>query len=261
MISLEDALTGLIEAIHLDELPEAPEYCLLSWPGYEEGVAEARLEELRSLGVEALLPEGPMRRGDLRFLGKGHVGIVVKAVYRESVFALKIRRVDADRESMLREAMNQVKANEADVGPRLHGASDNFIVMEFIEGEYLPEWISKGDLTASMVHSVLKELLYKSRRLDSIGLDHGELGRPKRHVIVSEGMPRIIDFESASTERRPSNLTSIGQFLFINPRMREITGRHLNLPERELLIKTFREYKQRMSEKAYEELLRTLGLS
>jgi len=251
----------LTEAIPLEELPNSPQYHLLSWPRYSEDLANNRLEELKAHSVDALIPEGPVRRGELFFLGKGHVGLVVKALYSGSICALKIRRTDADRDSMLREARNQALANRAGVGPTLYDASDDFIVMELIEGEYLPEWISSKELSNSQVERVFRVLLEKSYRLDEIGLDHGELGRPKRHVIITDEGPRIIDFESASTERRPSNLTSIGQFLFINPRMREHTDEHMELPERDVIIGVFRSYKKRRTRGTYREILTALGLS
>ena len=47
-----------------------------------------------------------------------------------------------------------------------------------------------------------------------IGLDHGELSRMPKHVIVGKKIT-IIDFESSSVERRVSNVTSATQAFFI----------------------------------------------
>jgi putative serine/threonine protein kinase len=51
--------------------------------------------------------------------------------------------------------------------------------------------------------------------LDAIGLDHGELSKAPKHIIVNkEQKPFIVDFETASINRKPANVTSVCQFLF-----------------------------------------------
>ena len=105
-----------------------------------------------------------------------------------------------------------------------------------------------------------KGLLEKARRLDEIGLDHGELSRAHRHIIVSGGEPRLIDFESASTERRVSNITSLTQYLFINRRMRRLISRVIEPPEIQPLIEALKRYKQEPSEENYRRILEVCGL-
>jgi putative serine/threonine protein kinase len=51
--------------------------------------------------------------------------------------------------------------------------------------------------------------------LDNIGLDHGELSKAPKHLIVDKAQkPFIVDFETASVNRKPANVTSVCQFLF-----------------------------------------------
>ncbi len=251
----------MTELLPLDRLLQTPAALLLCYPRFDAGEAERRLRELRALGVEALELRGRHRIGDLPVLGKGHVGVVVAAQVGAASAALKIRRVDADRASFAAEAANLRMANRVSVGPRLLAASANFLMMELIEGDYLTDWIEGlAPSEAGRLRSVLRRLLDKARRLDRIGLDHGELSRAHRHVIVAGDEPRIIDFESASTDRRVSNVTSLAQYLYFNRQMRSKVGRILTT-ETEALLRALRRYKRSPTDQTFRSLLGVCGLA
>ena len=59
---------------------------------------QSRIEELQQLGVEALEFSGKAAAANVPVLGKGYVGVVVVAHVRGEKVALKMRRIDADRE-------------------------------------------------------------------------------------------------------------------------------------------------------------------
>jgi putative serine/threonine protein kinase len=61
---------------------------------------------------------------------------------------------------------------------------------------------------------VTRAILEQCLRLDKIGLDHGELSRLDRHIVVSD-RPVMIDFESASTVRKTCNVTAAAQSIFL----------------------------------------------
>lgn len=235
---------------------------LLSYPRFDGDEAESRLRELHGLGVEALVPGGRHVVDGVPILGKGHVGVVVAALLGGVGVAVKIRRVDADRSSFAAEAENLRIANKVSVGPEFLGASQNFLVMELVEGNYLHEWVAGlGPSDWGRLRGVLGRLLWKARRLDVIGLDHGELSRAHRHVIVAGGEPRIVDFESASTGRRCGNVTSVTQYLFFNRRMAGLIGGIHPLPGREALIEALRGYKKEPTDAGFRRVLAVCGLS
>jgi len=185
---------------------------IFSYPHFSLETAKQRVKELRSFGVEAVIPGGPHTITGLPILGKGHTGVVVKAIYRGEVVALKILRMDANRVNFREEARLLGVANSVSVGPRFIAVGETFIMMELIEGVYLRDWVNEmteGDI--SEFKTAVGRLLWDAYRIDSIGLDHGELVRLRRHVIYSKSRPVIIDFESASTGRRPGNVTMIVQ--------------------------------------------------
>jgi len=251
----------LSEIVPLDGLLETRAAPLLCYPRFDADEAERRLRELRLMGVEALELQGRLRVGGIRVLGKGHVGVVVAARFEGASAALKIRRVDADRESFAAEAENLKMANRVSVGPRLLGVSDNFLLMELVEGEYLTEWV--GGLQQSdegRLRRVLRRLFDKARRLDRVGLDHGELSSAHRHVIVAGDEPRIIDFESASAGRRVANVTSIANYVYFNSLMRGSVEKILPVPKPDSLIEALRHYKWSPTDSSHSRFLDICGL-
>jgi putative serine/threonine protein kinase len=169
---------------------------------------------LKELGVDSIMLGGRTVIGGTHIAGKGCVGLVVKAKSRGRLCALKIRRTDANRPDMRDEVRYHKIANGAGVGPRLLGYSDNFMLMEFAQGASIIEW-AQGPPQKKQAAAVARAVLEQCFALDRAGLDHGELAHVDRHVIVNGKEATIIDFESASTERKMSNVSSAGQSLFV----------------------------------------------
>src|SRR5205807_1657040 len=87
--------------------------------------------------------------------------------------------------------------------------------MQFLDGQRLPLWLSslKGRGRKARVKATVKTLLVQCVRLDAYGLDHGELSRAHKNVLISKGdHPWILDYESASLMRRVNNFTSLAQY-------------------------------------------------
>jgi len=98
-------------------------------------------------------------------------------------------------------------------------------------------------------------------RLDETGLDHGELSRAPKHVIIDvNDNPYLIDFETASLHRRVSNVTSICHFLFIRSQVAKTITKKLGEISQEELIKTLKTYKQRRTRENFEKILGVCGL-
>jgi len=238
---------------------------ILCYPRFDHTEVENRIAELKSLGVNAVELTGLKRIENLPVLGKGCVGVVVIARNTLGRCALKIRRMDSDRATMEREAEMLRIANSVGAGPKLHDASKNFLLTDYVEGILFPKWVEtlKGRGKKRSLQGAMLGVLETCFKLDRVGLDHGELSRAPKHIIVTpEGKPVLVDFETASVKRKPSNLTSICQYLFIgsdvSKRVRKIIG-EIDVGS---LIEALREYKQEMSEEKFGKILRTsrLGL-
>lgn len=252
------------EFVPLTRLQEEKYYSVLCYPSGNSQEAAKRISELKHLGVKALEFVGEKTVFNVPVLGKGCVGIVVAARVDDEKVALKIRRMDADRVSMQREAEMLQTANRIDVGPRLIGSSENFLLMEFVEGSLLPQWVEKlkGRRTRYRIRQILRDVLEQCWRLDEAGLDHGELSRAPKHIIVDEDAhAHLVDFETASVQRRVSNVTSMCQFLFIGSQTAKIILRKLGRIDQEALRVTLKNYKQNRTREYFDKILDLCRLS
>jgi len=242
----------------LEKLSEEPYASIMCYPKPSKAELKKRLKELQKLGVKAIEFSGEKRAFNVSVLGKGCVGIVTIAHIDGEKAALKIRRVDADRSRMQQEAEMLKKANSVRVGPRLLGVSKNFLLMQFVEGDLLPKWLEKRRKKAE-IRRVLREVLEQCWRLDEAGLDHGELSHAPKHIIINrEGKPFIVDFETASVNRKTSNVTSICQFLFISGVVAKMVAEKLGEKDKEAIIAALRLYKADRSRENFERILDVL---
>ncbi|HIH88344.1 TPA: serine/threonine protein kinase [Candidatus Bathyarchaeota archaeon] len=249
------------ERVPLDLLLTHPRGYLIHWPRWDAGAAEAKIEELKGMGVEALVFEGPHIVETIPVLGKGNTSIVFKALRHDGAYAVKLRRSDADRVGFAEEARLLKAANDAGIGPKLVAWGSEALIMELIEGPYLSDWIrGLSPADAGVLRGVFRQLVDQARRLDEAGLDHGELVRLRRHTMMRGFEPVIIDFESASTGRRVANVTTVIQSLFLNTKASLVVERLMGLPERERLLGALRDYRREMSAGNYRALLIATGL-
>jgi len=245
--------------VPLSELSEEKHGKILCYPRFDSEEFRSRLKELRRLDVSSIEFTGRTKIHNLSVLGKGHVSVVLAAYIDREKYALKTRRMDADRQDMIHEAEMLKLANKVGIGPKFYGVTKNFILMEFIEGVNFPEWI-KTVRERRIVRKVLKLNLDDCWKLDKAGLDHGELSRAQKHVIVEKERPRIIDFESASITRKTRNITSICQFLFIGSQAAESLRRVFSDISKNKLIEALRSYKVEPTRERLEKIFEVCGL-
>ncbi len=252
---MKNALTLTIE-----ELSEEPYASIICYPKPSKAELKKRIKELQKLNVKAIEFSGEKQAFNTPILGKGCVGIVTIARRNKEKVALKIRRVDADRSKMQREAEMLKKANSIHIGPRLLGVSKNFLLMQFIDGCLLPKWLEKRKGKAQ-IRKVLREVLEQCWRLDKVGLDHGELSHAPKHIIIDKrGKPFIVDFETASLNRRPSNVTSICQYLFISSTAAKMVAEKLGEKNKKAIIESLRCYKNDRNRENFEKVLEASNL-
>jgi putative serine/threonine protein kinase len=247
----------------LSSLAKPPYNRLIAYPSGDPNEVESRIRQLHQLEITALDFQGHLKTDRLSVLGKGVVGIVVIGVKGNQRIAVKIRRVDARRASLIHEAGLLKSANSLSVGPECLGGTADVLAMEFVEGLSLPRWLGslKGRGRRGRIRSVVKPLLEQCVRMDAYGLDHGELSRAHKNVIVSNtDGATILDFESASFMRRPSNFTSLTQYLFLGGSIAKKMVRVLGPVDKGELLKCLRDYKSGGWKDAFEASNKVLGL-
>jgi len=247
----------------LSSLAKPPYNRLIAYPTGNPDEVESRIRQLHQLEITALDFQGRLKTDHLSVLGKGVVGIVVIGVKGNQRIAVKIRRVDARRASLIHEAELLKSANSLGVGPECLGGTADVLAMELVEGLSLPLWLGslKGRGRRARVRGVVKPLLEQCVRMDAYGIDHGELSRAHKNVIVSNtDGATILDFESASLVRRPSNFTSLTQYLFLGGSIAKKMVRELGPVDKGGLLKCLRDYKSGGWQDAFEATTKVLGL-
>jgi len=247
--------------IKISKITEPPNSNIWVYPRGTRAQIKSRIKELKALGVESISFQGELQVGTISILGKGYVGVVVLGKIGRKKVAVKIRRNDSPRKNLKKEAELLKITNRSNVGPKLVDFSKNFLVMEYLEGKKIRDWIynlkKKG--SSSQLKTVIKKVLEDCYSLDRIGLDHGELSNITKHVIIGN-KTTIIDFESSSTDRKVSNVTSATQALCIGSRISKIVGGMYKIPKKEKMISVLREYKQKQTRDSFEKLLDVLKL-
>jgi putative serine/threonine protein kinase len=246
------------EVVSLKGLSENKHGQVLCYPRCEQEELGKRLKELERLGVQTIEFTGEKNVFDVPVLGKGCVGVVVVAYTNSGRAALKIRRVDADRKGMFHEGEMLNRANVIDVGPKLLEISENFLLMELVAGTHFPEWIKsmEGREEQWRVRLVLKDILEQCYRIDEAGLDHGELSNAPKHIIVdADDRPHLIDFETASINRRVSNVTSVCQYLFLGSQIADKVKEKWGEVDEKELINALRTYKRERTRENFEKIL------
>ena len=247
--------------VGLDELKRRRELLVkLSFPSENLGYALKILEDLERLGVREIAFIEVGERLDPLVLGKGYRGLVLRARLEDKDAALKILRTDSTVSNLEKEAEATSLANSVNVGPLLLGYSSRVLVLELVEGVSLDRWLEEIDeKDSSKLKGVLRECFKDARKLDVIGLDHGELSDVRKHIIVRSNLePVIIDFGKASRKRRPSNVTSLFSYFAFGPQSRKIL-KMLEIADPPL--REVREYKRRMDHEAFMKLIRALNLA
>ncbi len=192
---------------------------------------------------------------DLTFYSKGTTSLIFIGRYREKRVIVKLERKDAPRKNFKREAEILKLLEGHDITPELidYGiiGGKEYLVREFAEGEPL--------LYADVEKHHLIEIAKKTHKLDVLGIDHGQIQGGK-HIIIGKSV-WIIDFEKASTRRKPKNLTSAMAMLFLNEnaiskRIREKF--EINIEFLSELRKALKEYKENRDIKRILSLLGSL---
>ena len=235
---------------------------ILGYPKATSRQLKSRISELKRLKIRSISLVGSTTIGKVAILGKGYVGVVVLAKKESRQVALKIRRTDSQRSEMSSEAKLLELANTVGVGPKMIDSGKNFLVMEYIDGVKIGQWIKRlsGVGSSRKLRAAIKNILEDCYKLDMLNFDHGELSNISKHVIVGNSKTSLIDFESSSAERRPSNVTSATQAIFIGSGIARDVKKIYKNPPKDDIIKALKNYKKEKTRKSFDDLLKVLKL-
>lgn len=137
------------------------------------------------------------------------------------VFALKAERLDSPRKQMVeKESVLLLKANALGIGPRVLQWDEKarVVLMEWVEGVPFGKWVFSDAVSKPRLLRVVKSVFRQAKKLDALGLDHGQLAGKGANILVGKRLkPVLIDFEKGSLNRKTHNVSQLQSFLFRNP--------------------------------------------
>jgi putative serine/threonine protein kinase len=241
----------------VDRLIDEPYASIVCYPRAEASEIESRISELKGIDVTEVEFTGDGDAANIPVLGKGYVGVVVVAYVNGERYALKMLRMDGGRDDLFHEAEMLRKANDAGVGPKFAAVTKNFLLSQLIDGCILERWL-RDNRNEEAFRRMLEEVIRQCRRLDEAGIDHGELSMAPKHILTDkDGRPFIVDFETASDQRKVSNVTSVCQYLFLGTTpVPALVNEVLGEVDKGGIVSILRRYKTWRSDNDLEALLR-----
>ena len=232
---------------------------LICYPKFNAINYALKIKDLFTLHLKFVILEGNTMLYNNNILGKGCEGLVLKVETNENkVMAAKIKRTDSCRFSMKSEYDFYRFANIYEIGPKVYSCTDNILLMDFLEGISVENWFLETKLDSQMIKTVIIRILNQCFILDKMNLDHGQLNKLCNHIIIRPDDLKctIIDFESSSTIRKVSNLTSAFQGLFFKGIISKKINSYINYENKKReFLKLLKIYKRNISKENFDSII------
>ncbi len=149
----------------------------------------------------------------IKFLAKGKRGLCYAGKLRGKDVVMKVENPASKAIGKLSdEARNLSIVNRIGIGPKLRFASKELIIMDFVKGERIRDWLENAEKRSAL--KVFNEVLRQCERMDGLHLQKEEMHNPYKHIIVpKKGKPVLIDFERARKMKKPHNVTQFCQYV------------------------------------------------
>ncbi|MEK6950492.1 MAG: HemK2/MTQ2 family protein methyltransferase [Nanoarchaeota archaeon] len=217
--------------------------------------------ELEKKGVEDIHYFTHGKRGDI-FTGIIDYNKFIKKYLPAQKNVVKVAIKVKRKESLARQRMeNETRwltvINKQGIGPRLLFSGEEYLVYEFVEGEYLLEWIKANSSNPTKIQHILQQILEQLFLLDQLGVNKEELHHPQKHILITKNnQPVLLDFERCHPAKKVQNVTQFAEFLY---RVRGELG-----PPGALVSSSLRDlaraYKRQPTREQFHNLLKAIGI-
>jgi release factor glutamine methyltransferase len=184
--------------------------------------------------------------------GNIFTGTLDKSKFIKSHFArknevkvgIKVKRAESLAVERMRNEANWLKVlNKKGVGPRFLFSGEDYLVYEFVEGEFVLDWVVDHD--GEEIVGMLIKVLEQCYILDQLMVNKEEMHRPHKHILITKrNYPMMLDFERCSKTEKPKNVTQFVEFI---SRLKEELSRKDIKIDVEQLRKSSRIYKKEIS--------------
>ena len=249
------------------KIEEILEHNLLQWEELgEEKIAFETLYVYKITKTPLLRQlEGKLLR-NVHYFAEGKRGIIytaqsdqnqlikkqVPVKRRTIIVAIKVKKKESKSADAIASEVFWLKAlNERAIGPRMLFSGEEYVAYEFVEGEYIEEWLPKA--SKDDMQKVLKVVFQQCYVMDKLNVNKEEMHHPLKHIIVDINLnATLIDFERCYETEKPHNVTQFADFVGKHRPTLVKKGFTFTLKE---LREAAAEYKEKYDAKEFEKIL------
>ena len=221
--------------------------------------------------IDKLTNKSIVGLADKTLFARGKRGVVFTAFLGKKKVAIKEKRITSKANGTVeKEAMWLKELNKFDIGPKFISLENNSIIYEFVEGEYLPDFLEHA--SKKQVLDVLIQVLNQCYKLDELKINKLEMTRPLKHVIITKQKKEnitkqknklkavsklkavMIDFERCKRSETPKNVTQFCQFLTSEPTNNILKNYKVHITKEEV-IGLGQAYKEQFNKTAFLAIL------
>jgi len=197
---------------------------------------------------------------NLDYLSKGKHSIVLKGVFKNKEVVIKRGK----EEYINKEIFFLKKLQNYSFVPELYFHGKNFVVIEFIKGRLIEEFLSKA--SKEEIIETINKILKITFELDKIKINKFEFVNPKKHIFIGEDIGKdkvdknkiivkLIDFERSIFSENPKNTRQFLQYLK-NLKIKEILKNKELIIDEESIIKLGKNLSKKLRLIKFEEILK-----
>ena len=150
---------------------------------------------------------------NVHYFTKGKRGLIYTGDYNDKKIIIKIKNPKSEAVARIENEIKHLKLlNRKGIGPRLLFFGKDFIVYEFIEGDFILDFLRKSDKNSIL--KAIKNIFEQLFIMDKLKMNKEEMSHPPKHIIINKkNKPVLIDFERSHYTLKPGNITQFCNFL------------------------------------------------
>lgn len=190
---------------------------------------------------------------NLSLLAKGHRGYVYTGILNTRKVAIKLRNPTSTSPARIQiEAQFLKKLNKKNIGPKLIFWGGDYLIMEYIEGTPILQYLSTRP--KKNIIQIIKKIFLELYTLDTLHINKEEMHHPPKHILIRNSKPVLIDFERARYSEKARNITQFCQFL-TSSRVVEILNKNKIHLEKRYMMVAAREYSRNSTKENLEQII------
>lgn len=197
----------------------------------------------------------------INYFTHGKRGDVYQGKWHSKKVIIKINRAESKAQNRMENEVYWLKIlNKKKIGPKLFFSGDNYsgvnyLVMEFILGDFFPVWLTKHN--PREIKMVLKNIFQQCFIMDKLNVNKEEMHHPYKHILVKKNnQPVLIDFERCKKTTDTKNVTQFVEY--VCRLWEELTKKGLSIKVEQLRMLA-QKYKREPSQKNLQFLLKSLN--